>query len=649
MAERKLNFNVPLLSVRRYSTPTKSTDEAKGKKIDNPLQNRRYTIPSYKCELNLDQVTEPVAVPFQWEHIPGRPKDGSALESEVLEEASASQRVLPGKHSGSKCEDQTEFRSRTETHSFCDKVPEWDCSKEGVNQNAGLESVDKGCSDDDDVYSDALDTISSTDSFSMKCSATDLSGCDGLNVKTTGTFSTDPQTRDFMMSRFLPAAKAMALETPHYASKKQSVAIVQSEAIVKPRQVSKLVSVPKPPQANQKESAIIPYHSQDVEEEEEEGCEDDYDDYSTSGNIATKGCGLLPRLCFKNSLSILNPIPGLKVRSHVQSAIKPNKAASTKSNSQNSKKHSGHAVYKQKTGSGSQSPRLPTVENKPSFGSNRFSHASDQQTIGRTSPFRRSGAISPFRNQTPQSPFRGKGFPGTTREAENFKANKMNLYCKNSSKSQELYSHYGTRGGSRPLSPTIEKTVYVDTVNKMCSKSGPLGMSGYSDSVGRYYKSMSKSREMGKPVPADSCFQVAKHLNVLKGNAKLEDKIVGCYDAKHSCDSPISQLRDIMDELCQEAKAVVCVNETGDGSPIDKEHIQKQGNVKNSLSPVAPTLPKTPSESWLWRTLPSISSQNSFSHSYRGTGFQSKWRDSKTPPSTNTKWETIVKSSYSAS
>lgn len=324
----------------------------------------------------------------------------------------------------------------------------------------------------------------------------------------------------------------------------------------------------------------------------------------------------------------------------------------------NAFQHSKDAVYKQKPDSGVQSPRLLEVENKLASGSNRFTNASDRQTISRTSPFRRSGGISPYRNETPQSSFRGRGFLGIPKEAENFKANRLNLYCKSSSKSQELFSHYGTKRGSRPVSPIIEKTVYVDTVNMAemsCSNSGSSDIKDYVDSAGKGFRTLSKSREMDESTAQQSSFQDSKCPNVPEEEGELEHKLLGSGDADLLFPSDISPLigqAEMMEDSCQESKALVCISTTADGNlNIDCDQISKDddpGNVKTSFeqSPLPPVLPKTPSESWLWRTLPSISSQNPFSHLYRGASFQSKWQDSKRS-STNTKWETIVKSSYS--
>lgn len=318
MEERKLNLNVPLLSVRRSSTPTfrksstptSSSNGANGKKPENSHLNRRHTLPCHKSDFNLEQVTEPVAVPFHWEQIPGRPKDGSLPDPRSRKEASVttrspSQRMLDviKNLKGKKTEDQDVFMPQNEGKTSRNiAVSRLDYLKEGVNEKTGFNSDND---DDDDVYSDALETLSPTDSFSVNCSVSGVSGFDNQIVKRSGTFSADLQTRDFMMSRFLPAAKAMTLETPHYASKKQPVSGEQ------PRQIIKVVHPGRAAPVNRNESLkALPYH-QDIEDEESE---DECDDCADSSSIATKGCGLLPRLCVKNSLCLLNPVPAMKLR-----------------------------------------------------------------------------------------------------------------------------------------------------------------------------------------------------------------------------------------------------------------------------------------------------------------------------------------------
>ncbi|QHO14708.1 hypothetical protein HN51_030243 [Arachis hypogaea] len=59
-------------------------------------------------------------------------------------------------------------------------------------------------------------------------------------------------------------------------------------------------------------------------------------------------------------------------------------------------------------------------------------------------------------------------------------------------------------------------------------------------------------------------------------------------------------------------------------------------------SPLPPPLPKSPSESWLWKALPLVSAKNSFLHLNQSNA---KRQDSNTASSNIIKWETIVKTS----
>ncbi|KAK3206886.1 hypothetical protein Dsin_020932 [Dipteronia sinensis] len=432
MEGRKLNFNAPLLSVRRYSaTPVVSSDGENGKVTGKLRPSRQYTIPFYRSELDLEQVTEPVTVPFMWEQIPGRPKDGDP-EPQQLEEVSVTPRLPPRRTLDIvkyPLEKEFEDRPRTESCSSNDNVTRLDCFRQGNDEkaNSNLEN-------DDDEYSDALEALSPTDSFSVNYSVSGLSGSDGEVVKRSGTFSTDPQTRDFMMRRFLPAAKAMALEPPQYASRKQPAV-----AIEQPRVVNKVVSEDRRPPLNQ--CVVIPHYGQDVDKEESE---EEVDEYDETSNISSKACGLLPRLCLNKSLCLLNPVPGLRLRTHSSMSNtsdsevrKPGKAAYVESHNKTVKKSASNVVYKHQSDSGGRSPKLLGIENKKMIcGSNRFAHSNEQQMTNSLSPYRRG--ISPYRNERPQSPFRGGGFLGVPNETENLKANRFNLYGRAGSKSQEL-------------------------------------------------------------------------------------------------------------------------------------------------------------------------------------------------------------------
>lgn len=338
--QRKLNFSAPLLSVRRFATPSMSMDrENAAKIIESMPPNTRKAVASRESYFNLDHVTEPAAiVPFQWEQTAGTPKLGNEPESQSPEEeASVAPRLPPGKvfdamkqSLGMDYSYQNGSRPQIKAYSFNDKVMESKFSKEGLNQRGDLE-----LEDDDDNYSDALDTLSSIESVSLNCSASGLSGYDGADGKPSGTFSADIQTRDFMMKRFLPAAKAMVLESPHYSTRRQPMAPEQ------PREFKKMISEDKTTLRSEKGSDLVPRYGQYQEEEESE---DEVDEYDASPNIAAKGCGVFSRLNFKNSLCLLNPLPGMKIRTQARMSSTPKLAKPGKMTNNQSQSKSANKV-----------------------------------------------------------------------------------------------------------------------------------------------------------------------------------------------------------------------------------------------------------------------------------------------------------------
>lgn len=285
MEESKLNFNTPLMSVRRFSTSGCSS-------LDNFLINRRRTLPPYNSGSNMEQATEPVAVPFVWEQIPGIAKSRTQQEPQDLDEV---------------------FEKISEDRDLTGLLG----SSEGCTSDGGDEMEGNGFLDDsdgNDMYDDAPESLSPAESvsFSFDYSVSSLSASDGSARKPCGTFLVDPQTRDLMISRFLPAARAMALKPPQYASQKQQqLAVVPYE---KPEEVKREPLQDARTLPSKNDSNIVKkYHEQDIGEED--GSEDENhevdDDY---GIIRGKGCGLLSKLSLKSSLCLLNPIPGMKVR-----------------------------------------------------------------------------------------------------------------------------------------------------------------------------------------------------------------------------------------------------------------------------------------------------------------------------------------------
>ncbi|CAA2983679.1 Hypothetical predicted protein [Olea europaea subsp. europaea] len=317
MEDKQLNFNQPLLSVRRFSPTVASKKEAK-RKTENSLRGIPQ-LPHYRSELKSGPVSNPGAVPFIWEQKPGRPKEDIKPQTQNSERPPIAPKLPPGRSPKANKQDSdevfatanvTKSQLRNVTHdvqsvpSVLDKNKTFDNFKE-IKEDK--DSSDSG--DSEEAYEDALDTLSRTESFFVNCSVSGLSGFDDLDVKTSGRFSTDPQMQEFMMGRFLPAAKAMASETPEYVPKKQPV--VQQQ----PRQIKKKVTGDKPllrygPSFANRYSHQ--YHDNDGDDDDEESD----DDHCQGGNLPAV-CGLLPRFCYKSSLCLLNPAPAMSVRTRL--------------------------------------------------------------------------------------------------------------------------------------------------------------------------------------------------------------------------------------------------------------------------------------------------------------------------------------------
>ncbi|GKU92358.1 hypothetical protein SLEP1_g6096 [Rubroshorea leprosula] len=746
MAERKLNFNAPLISVRRFSATTSFSKGEKGNKTASSVLDRRYSLPNCKSDVSLDQVTEPVTVPFMWEHIPGKAKDGVEPASKHSEGVSVTPRIPPGRALDvikypleKEFENQNLVSYPIESCSSNDNVAKLEASKEATDKKWGFET-----DNDDDVYSDALDTLSATDSLSLNCSISGLSESGDPVVEPSGTFSTDPQTRDFMMSRFLPAAKAMALKPSHYASKKQPPPVEQ------PREAMQVVSVDRKTPVNLYESITIPHYDQGLEEEETES--EDYD-YNSSGSVSRKGCGLFPRLCFKNSLCLLNPVPGFKVRTHssmssLSQVGKASKAAYMESHSQTVKKHAWDAAYKKKLDSGAQSPKLSMIGNKltsvssltnsshkhkkldsgapspqrsmignklasassltksshkhqkldsgasspkrsmignkltsgssltnpshqqqksesgaqcpklPKTGgskvtsaSSQFTNSTDQQISRSSSPY--TGRISPYRRERPPSPFRGGGFLGIPKGVENFKANMMNKHDRISNEQQELSSHQSFKQGSESASPAVEKTLYVDTENFVelpSFRSNSSGIRGQMEYTGKSSEASLGSRVLEETATSVSsledikCLTISEEIKISKHNRGPTDNRRSSFSDMPNFGRQVKMIRCFNQDggLDQESKSLECIKV---GMYENLNFSSDNGLKADDQGVCTPPLPKTPSESWLGRTLPSVGLQNPFKRTYTGTQFHPKKEEPKAA-STNDKWETIVKTSH---
>ncbi|XP_010469391.1 PREDICTED: uncharacterized protein LOC104749449 [Camelina sativa] len=427
--------------------------------------------------------------------------------------------------------------------------------------------------DDDDVFSDALDTLS------LKHSINGV----GEGAKPPMMPSEDPQPRAFMLDRFLPAAKSMTVEQPtQYAWKRQPLPLM-SEPM---RQIRDIVPAENHATPKRYESVVSPSYYQGIDYDEDS--EEDSDDDEVSEYLSKRGCGMMsPQVCFKNSLGMLSSVHGLKEKpysSHDQ--VKSSKVAQLKSRFQSVKKLA--LDYKHKLGNIAQSPVHPSVGKKFNFGSEQLE--SNLSATSRTSsPYRQTGCMSPYRSVGNSSPLHPAGFPGTRKEAEIMRANRLNKHIRNIAKSQELLYPKSTRQDCSTKS-VMEKTLYVDTENS------PKTSNDHGNSnVKNLPETISEEPEMeGK-----------------KPKAILELQAV-------------------------ETLSVSSAIKMGKADELEKN------NSSCDLSPLAPPPPKKPSDSWLLSNLPSLTSKIP-SRRYL---FHSKKKNMEENSTSVTKWETIVKTSY---
>ncbi|XP_059664211.1 uncharacterized protein LOC132309982 [Cornus florida] len=662
MDKKQLNFNVPLLSVRRVPSALASLGGDNGKRTENSQQTKKKSLSSYQSDFDLGEVVKPATVPFLWERIPGRAKLGTDSQPQPPKEPANTPRLPPGRAmdvkrqlSGELSKVQNVIRAHNEEPSLNDIAALLESLSKGINSNA-----DSDLESRDDAYSDAVDTLSSTESFSFNCSASGLSGYDGPDLKPSGTFDSDPQTRDFLMSRFLPAAKAMVLDMPQYVPRKQPVSHEQ------PRQTKKVLNGEGRPLLEQYGSTVIPHYDQHMEDVESEDGDEEFDDF---GNRSTKACGLIPRVCLNNSLCLLNPVPGMKMRTPSPMSSRPTRTAYSGPLPQVVNKHAWDTANKKTHDSSNQSNKLLEFDNKRIIGeSNRLTYSSDLHLTDESSPYRRS--ISPYRNFAPQSLFsEGAGFLGVPKVVETVKPKSFKLSNKGSNKFLDVsprppYQRY--KPGSGSVSPTVEKMLYIDSVNELEPiSSEPKGVT---DSSGEDLKTLVEE----ETAKEEFSFQDIRFQNIFEGGSILKPKASVSTKADLSSSALTSDQRcqagriegskqDTLDLKCQadkmeELRRDQSLNQVSQSSEFSKvytsgnldmknEHNLKADGLENSngssfKSPLQPPLPKSPSESWLWRALPSISSQSSFSHSL----FRPKRQGPETS-STGTKWETIVKTS----
>nr|XP_043607830.1 uncharacterized protein LOC122579673 [Erigeron canadensis]XP_043607838.1 uncharacterized protein LOC122579673 [Erigeron canadensis] len=433
MEDKKLNFNRPLLSVRRVTSKEK---DSKKKNLNSSAPAVLHPSPSTKSDMHSGPLRDPGSVPFVWEQSPGKPKDE---------------------------------RKTHKKHPIVPKLPPGRLLTKPQKQDVYIITNDDGGKGD--LYVDA----------------TDIS----------------PRINE------------------------------------KPREVKKVV-------VNKgNEQPKLTYGPNFLQLNDDNGDKEDSEsDYDEHDNMSYKVCGLLPHFCFKgSSVGLLNPIPGLSVRSRlpISTASKPRSASATVS-------------------SKAQPARVAADEHKTSVTKQIDQTDSKNDLTGAT-------------NQKDPRQLEGPGMYDHLKDREisnNHSESFMPPVCEGTALNlpkrglvsfKELLAYENEKEANSQNS-AVEKTLYVDAIHNVKSAK-PDFKANDVDILGTLL------------MPTEP-FKSDLLADMLKEEKEMIKQINVCKDPK----------------VDQKVK-------------VSRQH--------GSDLPAPPPLPKSPSDSWLWRTLPSVSSKTSTS------------------------------------
>ncbi|XP_039808685.1 uncharacterized protein LOC120672386 isoform X1 [Panicum virgatum] len=593
--QRRIDLGAPLRSARRGDAP-----------------------PRCKPDLKSGPVRHPGAVPFVWEQRPGQPKSVRTRRA-----APPTPPREAGGGGGSPYHDALADLDLQALHGAADRgsraapasreVVAIEATKEARKQEAVsvaavLRKPHGDGEEEEERFSDALDTLSRTESFAMNCSVSGLSGAPGAG----------PEARDLMMDRFLPAAQAVAVGSPQYTFRKAGGTSNSCRDHAHARAAAAKASAGSGDDRMRRAPVQLPYQhlppnylscaypKREEHEEEDEEDDDDYDVHSTRG-FSAKGCGLLPGLCVKTSLLLLNPMPAMKrgkalgrgrgrqfpSKGRAQMAQSPlarslqNKHLGCDSNGQ----QSWEDVYKYKLeqkylGQGEDGRSKVTSE------SNHLTFWSDSQTGDGSSPYHRpiAGGMSSCRNYAMMSP--------------SSKAN-------GSSRIGDRDDKASRSNGSSSLGRDHDRTSLVGSDHS--SFKGSSSMSSGPDLAGR-----EDSMDHHGDTDSETC-----HLGVLVDtraapNANMCDSQPGEQQIVGKKSIMKDQVNDPLTEKISEVREPTFPPDDGkdlsrDANQEVPSHLEDNNVARKEIIPLQSLLPlpvpKSPSESWLSRTLPSVTNK----------------------------------------
>lgn len=559
MEDKRLDLDVPLLSVRRHSVPppVKPSTKLQESAAKTPTPSWRSAVPFYKSDLKSGPVRDPGVVPFVWEQKPGQPKHGVSSRNRLP--------PVPFLPPGWIPNNEDPDRNFGNPNSIFEDKPMEDAV---VMASEELMKV----KEEEAEFSDAVETLSRTESFFMNCSLSGLSGIPDAVVPS-GSFFTDPQVRDLMMDRFLPAAKAMTTGSPQCPPRKPARVVERVE-----NSEHRLRRVPLPYQHRPNFVARYPH-----DEIESSDCDDDVNNYEGSGHFTSKACGLLPRLCMKSSFCLLNPMPGMKVggrqrrlrpsTSRKNSSVLPNNGPLSQAENE-----LWEAVYKHKLRL--VAPLQGEGGSQSTTKTNQHRQWSESQTLDGSSCCH-SGDSQ-------------EAFEILKRNAKYGKSDGYQSFDKDGERYWAKTSGHGSQQGSGILSPTMVNYDLVD--------SGLMGGIPHSKHSSTDSQKGFRLNETSKSASVVS--------EVIMDNQRVEEDLglerhIGFVLQPQS--SEVHKSERSAPGMVDQQNAVEHLN-CSYGSLLSK--VDEQSTINSKIqSLIPPPLPKTPSESWLSRTLPSVSTK----------------------------------------
>ncbi|KAG2397080.1 uncharacterized protein HKW66_Vig0245530 [Vigna angularis] len=671
MEEKQLDFDQPLLSVRRISSTVASEKENKRK--PHKAVPKRPPLPFYKSDLKSGPVSNPGTVPFVWEKIPGKPKNESRLQTQAVEQASVAPKLPPGRvlkadqQDSDKVPKVTSVTQSSTESSVSDPEHAASLDNQVTKHESPKEVIEKassGSDNEDETYLDALDTLSRTESFFMSCSVSGLSEWDDHEVQPSGSFPTDQQARDFIIDRFLPAAKAMASETPslQHHSRKPLVALEQ------PKLIRKVVTGATSRPLNEKWQKVLPHYVQDTGRE---GSEDESDDNDGYENYAPKVCGLFPRFC------LLNPVPGLKMEGRIPSSTSHGVQNKSIASHRRTAKEHGRTANNVKMSLNSQSG---FTKEKKDFGTaEKSEHGIDPPRRGCSKSL--TSESSQFESSS-ESPVVEKTLyvdsvhevksSNACSSATNHRGDDFDTSRKDTDLDKNLCIDYSIEE-SKHLGIVDEKTVLQAKSSASLDSSLLVDADNANDDLQMELKNhpnkiCPEEQELTKPNYQGNNLDHA--LVALSSPAMVESRKreseSKVFSIKEGSNAPVSwrnkkftsdlkfdskglSATKVFDEECtlrssEDPSTLTCSKVVGDTKLYIKLGHGETLNASSTKHPLALPSPKAPSESWLKRTLPTVSSKNIFLRSKLATHLPAP---AQTPSTAlpDPKWERIVKSS----